>query len=273
MLDSLTSVVRWNLSRRRRARFSEADAIVVTLPKSGTTWLRVFLYSYFCGLAGQPFTLKRRELTGARVPNVLFTHDLFDHLVEPRLLARIRGRHLIPARERRAARKLLMVRDPRDVIVSLYFELRRKGARPSYAGPLPEMIEHPRFGIRTLVGILNRWISEWASLPNFKLVRYETCRAHPEETFRDVLAFLGIANIEESVLKHSVDFAGFQNMQRLEAARMFNSAGLSRADPDDPESFRVRRGIIGGYKDYLSAEQIVVLERELALLDRRYGYR
>jgi hypothetical protein len=53
---------------------------------------------------------------------------------------------------------------------------------------------------------------------------------------------------------------------------MFNSAGLSRADPDDPESFRVRRGIVGGYKDYLSAEQVLDLDREIALLDQRYGY-
>jgi len=265
--------VRWNLSWRRRARFSEADVIVVTLPKSGTTWLRVFLYAYFCRLEGRPFTLKRRELTGTSIPNLLFTHDLFDHIAEPRLLARIRGRHLIPLRECYATRTLLLVRDPRDVIVSLYFELRRKGARPSYRGSLGGMIEHSKFGIRTLVGILNRWIAELGSLPHFKLIRYETCRRQPEETFRDVLGFVGVTNIDESILKYSVDFAEFRNMQRMEAARMFNSAGLSRADPDDPESFRVRRGIVGGYKDHLSEAQIVVLDRAVALLDRRYGYR
>jgi hypothetical protein len=272
VFDSWTGTVRWNISRRKRALFSEADAIVVTLPKSGTTWLRVFLYSYFCGLERQRFTLKRRELAGANVPNLVFTHDLFDHSAEPSLLARLRGRHLIPAHERRAASKLLLVRDPRDVIVSLYFELTRKGARPSYAGQLEEMIEHPRFGIRALVDIMNRWMAEWAPLPNFKLVRYESCRRHPEETFRDVLEFLGCTKVDESVLERSIEFAAFENMHRMEAAGMFNSAGLSRADPDDPESFRVRRGIVGGYKDYLSAEQVLDLDREIALLDQRYGY-
>jgi len=179
---------------------------------------------------------------------------------------------LIPARERRAASKVLLVRDPRDVIVSLYFELSKKGARPSYAGQLGEMIGHPRFGVRALVDIMNRWITDWGSLPNFKLVRYESCRSHPEGTFRDVLGFLGFTNLDESLRKQSIEFARFENMHRMEAARMFNSAGLSRADPADPESFRVRRGIVGGYKDYLSAEQILDLDREIALLDRRYGY-
>jgi hypothetical protein len=53
---------------------------------------------------------------------------------------------------------------------------------------------------------------------------------------------------------------------------MFNSAGLSRADPDNPESYRVRRGVVGGYVDYLSTEEILTLERGLAHLDPRYGY-
>jgi hypothetical protein len=134
------------------------------------------------------------------------------------------------------------------------------------------MIEHPRFGIRALVDIMNRWMAEWAPLPNFKLVRYESCRRHPEETFRDVLGFLGFTKVDESVLQRSLEFAKFENMHRMEAARIFDSAGLSRANPDDPESFRVRRGVIGGYRDYLSAEQILHLDREIALLDRRYGY-
>src|SRR4030095_10445576 len=158
---TLTDAVTWNLSRRKRAESSQADVIVVSLPKSGTTWLRVFLYSYFCSLEGRPFTLKARELAGASLPNLVFTHDLFNHTAEPRLLARIRGRHIIPAHERRTKPKLMLVRDPRDVIVSLYFELRRKGARPNYTGSLGQMIDDPRFGIRTLVNIMNRWIMDW----------------------------------------------------------------------------------------------------------------
>jgi hypothetical protein len=268
----LTDVVRWNISRNVRAAFSQADAIIVSLPKSGTTWLRVFLYSYFCSLAQRPFTLKARELAGANLPNLVFTHDLFNHAAEPSLLARLRGRHLIPAHARRTKPTLVLVRDPRDVIVSLYFELRRKGARPSYSGSLGQMIDDPRFGIGVLVESMNRWITDRPPLPNFKIVRYEDWRTAPSETFREVLGFLGFANIDESLLQRSVEFASFENMRRMEAARMFNSAGLSRADPDNPESYRVRRGVVGGYVDYLSTEEILTLERGLAHLDPRYGY-
>ena len=42
-LLTLTDAVRWNLSQRKRAEFAQADAIVVSLPKTGTTWLRGLL--------------------------------------------------------------------------------------------------------------------------------------------------------------------------------------------------------------------------------------
>jgi hypothetical protein len=119
---------------------------------------------------------------------------------------------------------------------------------------------------------MNSWITDRPPLPNFKLVRYEDWRMAPSETFREVLGFLGFANIDESLLQRSVEFSSFENMRRMEAARKFNSAGLSRADSGNPESYRVRRGVVGGYVDYLSTEEILTLERELAHLDQRYGY-
>lgn len=39
--------MRWNLSSRAR-ELSGGDAIVILVPKSGRTWVRVFLCTYFC---------------------------------------------------------------------------------------------------------------------------------------------------------------------------------------------------------------------------------
>ena len=273
LLDTWIDRIRWNVSTRKRARFVNAEFIVVTLPKSGTTWLRVFLYSYFCGLTHRAFTLRSKSLAGSGVPRVVFTHDLFDHAAEPSLTARVRGRHLIPPRERRATPRLLLVRDPRDVLVSLYFELSKRGDQPRYTGTLADMIRDRKFGIGKLVEIMNSWLRDWGHAPDFTLVRYEECLLEPEPTFRRVLGFLGFREVDEPLLKQSMEFAGFDNMRRMEAARAFDDARLSRADPRDPDSFRVRRGVIGGYKDYLSMPQIDVLNEAIAQLDQRYGYR
>ncbi|HWP59046.1 MAG TPA: sulfotransferase domain-containing protein [Candidatus Acidoferrales bacterium] len=272
MFDHWINGIRWNLSDKKTRRFASADAIVVTLPKSGTTWLRVFLYSYFSGLDRREFTMNAEDFTPGKIPRIVITQDLFFHVTEPKLLARLRGRHLIPPRQRREKPILLLVRDPRDVMVSLYFELSKKSVRRKFVGELGEMIEHPKFGIRMIVEIMNSWIREWADKPNFKLIHYETCRTESERTFREVLHFLGFKEIDEPVLQQSLQFASFENMQKLEAQHKIPIGELLRTDVKDPESFRVRRGKIGGYRDYFDSDRLLVLERAIAHLDRRYGY-
>ena len=56
------------------------------------------------------------------------------------------------------------------------------------------------------------------------------------------------------IFQEALEFSRFENMQKLEAAGAFDSKILHPGDVRDPESFKVRRGKIGGYREYLSAE-------------------
>jgi hypothetical protein len=47
---------------------------------------------------------------------------------------------------------------------------------------------------------------------------------------------------------------------------------LHPGDVRDPESFKVRRGKVGGYREYLSAEDQQFAEAALTKLDPRFGY-
>ena len=49
-------------------------------------------------------------------------------------------------------------------------------------------------------------------------------------------------------------------MQRKEARGEYSTLSLTPADASDPESFKVRRGKIGGYADYLSEEDVAFME-------------
>jgi hypothetical protein len=261
----------WNLTKRAR-QFSEADAIITSVPKSGRTWLRVFLYSFFAALEGRPFSLRPKEFAGPRTPRLVFTHDLWAHLTAPRLWDRLRGRHLIPPRERQAKPILLLSRDPRDVVVSLFFELTRRNRRRSFHGELSEMIRDPKFGVETIVGIMNSWMTEWGDRSNFKLVRYEDCRFNPDKSFRDVLSFLGFDQIDESIFARSLEFSSFDNMKKMEATRQVRSSKLTPGDITDPDSFKVRRGKVGGYKEYLGPKDIAHLDKAISRLHQRYAY-
>jgi hypothetical protein len=259
--------LRWNVSTEAR-RYARADAIVVSIPKSGRTWLRVFLCAYFCGLAGRPFSFD--ILQSGTAPRVAFTHDLWEHWYYARLKDRLRGKHLVPRRVSKDTPIILLVRDPRDVVVSLYFQVTRRDQR--YHGSLAEMIRHPAFGIEPMVYVLNTWFATWGERAAVQLVRYEDCRVDTVRTFGDVLTFLGVQPIDTPSFAESVAFCSFENMQRMEATGKFTTSILSPGDAHDTESFKVRRGIVQGYHDYLAADDIRYLDRAMQRLDKRYGY-
>jgi hypothetical protein len=61
-------------------------------------------------------------------------------------------------------------------------------------------------------------------------------------------------------------------MQKLEAAGAFDSNILHPGDVRDPESFKVRRGKVGGYREYLSADDQRFAAAAMTELDARFGY-
>ena len=152
---------------KRGGRFRRADRFVVSIPKSGRTWLRVFLQHYLCSGAGVEFALKLRADAPPEIPRVEFTHDLWEHTTAPRLYDRLRGKYLIPGPVRRRARVVLAVRDLRDVMVSLHthFAKRRFHSGASFEGDLGALVRDSRFGAERSVAIVNRWLAESRKKP------------------------------------------------------------------------------------------------------------
>jgi hypothetical protein len=83
---------------------------------------------------------------------------------------------------------------------------------------------------------------------------------------------LGEPTPDANILQEALEFSRFENMQKLEAAGAFDSNILHPGDVRDPESFKVRRGKIGGYREYLSAEDQRFAADAMNELDHRFGY-
>ena len=268
------SWTRRNFSSRAR-ELSGGDAIILSIPKSGRTWLRAFLCAYFCRRFGLEFTLRpgRYDLPG--FPRVVFSHDLFEHRTKADRWDRVRGKYLVPRRELKRAKIILLARDPRDCFVSLYLQLTRRD--PNAPAKLrqksvSEMLRDEKFGMCAIISTMNHWLNEFSDRNNFTLVRYEALRAMPAEHFRDLLAALGEPTPDTNIFQEALEFSRFENMQKLEAAGAFDSNILHPGDVRDPESFKVRRGKVGGYREYLSAEDQRFAAAAMAELDRRFGY-
>jgi Sulfotransferase domain len=265
---------RRNFSSRAR-ELSGGDAIILSIPKSGRTWLRAFLCAYFCKRFGLGFTLRpaRYDLPG--FPRIVFSHDLFEHRTKGDRWDRIRGKYLVPRRELKRAKIILLARDPRDCFVSLYLQLTRRDPNAPIKlrqKSVSDMLRDEKFGMPAIISAMNDWLNEFSKRDNFTLVRYEALRASPAEYFRDLLAVLGERSPDTNVFQEALEFSRFENMQKLEAAGAFDSNILHPGDVRDPESFKVRRGKIGGYREYLSPEDQQFAADAMTELDRRFGY-
>jgi hypothetical protein len=265
-------LVRWNLTEQA-GHYAEADAIVISVPKCGRTWLRVLLSAYRSHVDGTAFSIGPSEPEGAGHPRVVFTHDLFEHRNKTRWPDRISGKRLVPLRSRRTKRIAMLLRDPRDVAVSLFFQLKKRRGGYRYDPPsIADLIRHRKFGIGAIVDIMNAWIREWEGRPNFAIFRYEDLRADTEKVFSEFLGFVGFCPIDMAAVKHSVDFARFENMRNMESKGDFAAKMLQPRDPDDPDSYKVRRGKVGGFLDYFEPADLEFAKAEMRKLDRRFGY-
>lgn len=268
---------RWtrrNFSSRAR-ELSGGDAIILSVPKSGRTWLRAFLCAYFCKRFGLEFTLRPGRYALPGLPRIVFSHDLFEHRTKGDRWDRIRGKYLVPRRELNRAKIILLARDPRDCFVSLYLQLTRRDPNAPVKlrhKSVSEMLRDEKFGVAAIIKAMNDWLSEFGDRKNFKLVRYEALRASPAEHFRDLLAVLGESSPDANIFQEAFEFSRFENMQKLEAAGAFDSNILHPGDVRDPESFKVRRGKVGGYREYLSADDQQFAAVAITELDRRFGY-
>ncbi|MGI9086512.1 MAG: sulfotransferase domain-containing protein [Chthoniobacterales bacterium] len=259
----------------RAALLSGGDAIVISVPKSGRTWLRAFYAAYFCARSGHPFSLEPERYHDERIPRIIYTHDLFEHRTKGRWWDRARGKFLVPSGELRRAKIALLVRDPRDAFVSHYVQL----SRPSADAPerlktltASEMLHDPFLGIGQMVQTMNDWLREIGDQPNVTLLRYEDLKSAPNEHFRRALEAIGEREISPEDFAAAIEFTQFGNMKKLEAADAFDSKILQTRDKQDPESANVRRGKVGGFTDYLSAEDQAFAAAAMLQLDPRFGY-
>src|SRR5205814_8131591 len=129
----------------------------------------------------------RYDLPGC--PRVVFSHDLFEHRTKGDRWDRVRGKYLVPRRELKRAKIILLARDPRDCFVSLYLQLTRRDPNAPIKlrqKTASEMLRDRRFGIHAIINAMNDWINEFSGRDNFSLVRYEAMRASPAEHFRDL---------------------------------------------------------------------------------------
>ncbi len=272
-------VERWVRGLDQFKKLRRADCVIVSFGKSGRTWLRVLLSRLYQVKHG----LSERHLIGfdnlhyknRAIPKIFFTHDnyLKDYTGNDDSKADYYGKKIV-----------LLVRNPADVAVSQYFQWRyrmrpRKKSINDYPShgeevPIFDFVARREAGLQKVIDFMNGWAREFERLEDVLVVRYEDLRAQPEATLAGVAEFIGTPGTPAEI-RDAVEFASVENMRKMEQRRVFWLSGgrMVAKDRNDPNTYKVRRAKVGGYRDYFSDDQVNEIESIIRTrLSPAFGY-
>ena len=138
-----------------------------------------------------------------------------------------------------------------------------------------DFVMDPNCGLPDIIAFLNLWAREAEKIENLLVVRYEDMRSDPHDTLRRVMEFIDGEPAKASAIDGAVEYSSVENMRKLEEKNVFWLAGgrMKPGKKGDPDSYKVRRAKVGGYKDYFSEDEAARID---ALVDRdlspTYGY-
>ena len=261
-------------------KLQRADVVVVSFGKSGRTWLRVMVSHLFRVM----YRLPENAILGfdnfhnlnRAVPKIFFTHDNYIKDFTGDFDSKK------PFYDKRV---VLLARDPRDVAVSQFFQwkFRIKPSKVTINNYPPQGSDISLFdfvmgdnggGMRAVTDYLNLWAREADKVGAFHLLRYEDLRSDTRQELRRLLDFMQVDATDADV-EAAVEYSSYENMKKMESKQQFRLAGgrMMPRDKDNPDSYKVRRAKVGGYRDYFSDDEVAAIDARLAAeLDPLFKY-
>jgi hypothetical protein len=258
---------------------NKADYVIVSFGKSGRTWLRMMISHVY----QLQYNLSERHLIGFdnlkrknnKIPSIFFTHDNY--------LKDFTG-NTDNKSDYYNKKVILLVRHPADVAVSQYFQWRhRMKPLKKIINDYPAdgedisieefVINHPA-GLQKVFDFMNVWATEKDAIKDLLIVRYEDLKSTPEATLAKIMEFLD-SKADQSTITKAITFSSFDNMKKMESSGKFRLSGgrMVPKDQNNPDSYKVRKGEVGGFRQYFDIEQTRQIEETInQQLSPVYGY-
>ena len=251
-----------------------SQLLIIAHPKSGNTWLKVMLtrlYGVRHGIAAEDFaSYPALADRNTAIPRFAATNGWYSYerAVGDRLTPQA------PDSDLKHKPVVLLARNPLDIAVSWFFQFTKRQSahkqeliNAELEHPIDrqtiemwDFVRHSDIGLLSLIEFLNYWERNLAVLDKTLLTSYEALRADPASVLKQITELMG-DSFSDQEIQAAVEFASFDNLRKLESEGFFRSGGLTLRNPKDPESFKVRRAKVGGYRDYFTAEQADELEQ------------
>jgi hypothetical protein len=217
----------------------KSDRFIVSYPKSGSTWMRFMVCSYILDAACD--FMKGRDL----IPDIHADPDKVRKLVNPRIIKS----HC--SYNEKYKKIVYLVRDGRDVAVSLYFyNIKFKQILKDTS--FSEFLTTFNSEKASLYGSWHNHITSWLDnkKDNILLMRYEDIKRSPSEELSKVITFLGLDDqADNERISRAVTYSSFDKMQQTEIKQRQDIP--THKNSDFSINF-IRKGQVGDYKNYFS---------------------
>jgi hypothetical protein len=236
------------------------DTFIASYPRSGNTWTRFLIanllhperpvtFANIETVIPDATALSSRKLKRVARPRLIKTHEYF----EPRY-----------------RRVIYLVRDPRDVVLSLY-NFRRKYRSVDDSYPIERYVAE-----RFLPGDLDvswgehvgSWLGTRMNQPEFLLVRYEDLLHDPPRELRRVASFLGIAASPET-LSQAIERSSANRLRQLE--KVEHEAWVTTKGKRADVPF-IAEAVAGAWKRKLPEPSVALIESAWGHLMDLLGY-
>jgi len=264
---------RKHLAALELAKAHRANFLIIGHPKSGNTWLKVMISRLYQLRYDLPESKLINTDEFARkipeIPRLAATNGYYSYEGEVgKLLAE--GAADNPLRHKPV---LFLARNPIDIAVSWYHQFTKRQSRAKQElinhfidHPIDrrtitmwDFVRHSDIGLPSLIEYQNTWARNVRDLEHGMLAKYEQLRSEPVPTLHKITQLMG-ENFSEDEIRAAVEWGSFDNLQKLETSGTFSQGGMKLVNPNDPSTFKVRRGKVGGYRDDFEPEQVAELE-------------
>ena len=264
------TIGRWLRGREEFRKLARTEHVLMSWGKSGRTWLGSCCRASISSPTAFPTAACSSSTTCSRldrrIPCLFFTHGnyLRDYTGNWTTKEEFYGKKI-----------LMLVRDPRDIAVSQYFQWKYRmrpvkkllNDYPPHGAELSvfDFVMDRDAGLPKIIEFLEIWQGELPRAADSLVVRYEDMQADPAEALRQVLTFLGTPGADAQIAE-AVAYASYDNMKQLEQQKVFWLSGtrLAPADRANPESYKVRRAKVGGWRDYFDDTEVAAIDALLA---------
>ena len=256
----IRNIANYNYRKSTPYRMRHDDVYLVSFPRSGNTWLSFLVANVIVETIPE---YKDREVNYFNlhqiIPAIHATREIQGNFM-PSPYSRIIKSHS----EYNPYYKqiILLIRDPRDVLVSYYKFMRDL---LGYRKDLPAFIRDKKYGIDSWANHTRTWLENMPATARFKVVRFENLKMNTASVISELFLHMGI-RVNETVINRAVEKSSFEKMQKLEMDSVTDLLGKR-------QNYRfLRRGKTAGYRDELDENDRRYIEKRVSQYMKYFDY-